>query len=488
MKLYPIFASLSQRAVLVVGGGTVAERKVAALLRAEAQVTVNAPSLTPRLQRWARQGRIAHRAAPFRESWLERVWLVVAATPDREINALVASLGELRRIFVNVVDDAALSSFHVPAVVDRAPLIIAISSGGQAPMLARLLRERLEALLDESLGALARLMARLRPRIRARFPVPAARRAFYESLLAGPVAQLLRRQDHDEALAVAERTLADAPLPPVGSVVLVGAGPGDPGLLTLRALRALNEADVILHDRLVGAGVLALARRDAERIEVGKQGGRHHTTQEAIHALLLEHARAGRRVVRLKGGDPFVFGRGGEELEFLRAHAVPFEVVPGITAAVACAAFAGVPLTHRDHAQSVRFVTAHCRDSRDTLDWAALAQERQTLAIYMGVSELATLQARLIEHGRDATTPFALVENGSLPNQRVVCGVLGNLVERATVHAVGSPALLILGEVAALAPSLAWFGAAPLGATVHALPTPAAARGDLLEAVHRAAC
>ena len=488
MKLYPIFASLSQRAVLVVGGGAVAERKVAALLEAQAQVTVNAPSLTPRLQRWARQGRIAHRTDPFRESWLERVWLVVAATPDRETNALVASLGELRRIFVNVVDDAVLSSFHVPAVIDRAPLTIAISSGGEAPMLARLLRERLEALLDESLGALARLMARLRPRIRARFPALAARRAFYESLLAGPVVRLLRQQRHGEAQAAAEQALVGTTLPAVGSVVLVGAGPGDPGLLTLRALRALNEADVILHDRLVGAGVLALARRDAQRIEVGKQAGRHHTTQETIHALLLEHARAGSRVVRLKGGDPFVFGRGGEELEFLRAHAIPFEVVPGITAAVACAAYAGVPLTHREHAQSVRFVTAHCRDSRDTLDWPALAQERQTLAIYMGVNELATLQARLIEHGRAASTPFALVENGSLPNQRVVCGVLGNLAERATAHGVGSPALLILGEVAALAPSLAWFGAAPLGATVHTLPASVAARDDVLDAIHLAAC
>ncbi len=488
MKLYPIFASLSQRAVLVVGGGAVAERKVAALLQAEAQVTVNAPSLTPRLQRWARQGRIAHREDAFRESWLERVWLVVAATPDREVNALVASLGELRRIFVNVVDDAALSTFHVPAVIDRAPLTIAISSGGEAPMLARLLRERLEALLDDSLGALARLVARLRPRIRARFPAPAARRAFYESLLAGPVAQLLRQQRRDDAQAAAEQAIDEAGLPTGGSVVLVGAGPGDPGLLTLRALRALNEADVILHDRLVGPGVLALARRDAERIEVGKQARRHHTTQETIHALLLQHARAGRRVVRLKGGDPFVFGRGGEELEFLRAHAIPFEVVPGITAAVACAAHAGVPLTHREHAQSVRFVTAHCRDSRDTLDWAALAQERQTLAVYMGVSELATLQARLIEHGRAATTPFALVENGSLPEQRVVCGVLGNLAERAAAHAVGSPALLILGEVAALAPSLAWFGAAPLGATVHALPAPATQRDEVLAAIHRAAC
>jgi uroporphyrin-III C-methyltransferase/precorrin-2 dehydrogenase/sirohydrochlorin ferrochelatase len=272
-------------------------------------------------------------------------------------------------------------------------------------------------------------------------------------------------------------------------VVLVGAGPGDPGLLTLRALRALNEADVILHDRLVSAEVLELARRDAERIEVGKQAGNHHTTQDGIHALLLQHARAGRRVVRLKGGDPFVFGRGGEELEFLRAHGVPYEVVPGITAAVACAAHAGVPLTHRDHAQSVRFVTAHCQSSHDTLDWAALAQERQTLAVYMGVAELGVLQAQLIGHGRAPSTPFALVENGSRAEQRVITGCLANLAERATFHAVRSPALLILGEVAALAPSLAWFGAPPLGATVHGIRTsPAAnpAAPDVLTAVHRA--
>ena len=497
MKLYPIFASLSQRAVLVVGGGAVAERKIAALLEAEAQVTVNAERLTPRLQRWVRQGRIAHRPDPFRESWLERVWLVVAATSDREMNTLVATLGELRRIFVNVVDDAALSTFHVPAVIDRAPLTIAISSGGEAPMLARLLRERLEALLDDSLGALATLMAGLRRRIRLHLPDTAARRRFYETLFTGPVATLLRQHRADEAAAAAEQALSAHSSPAAGSVVLVGAGPGDPGLLTLRALRALNEADVILHDRLVGAGVLALARRDAERIEVGKQAGRHHTTQDGIHALLLEHARAGRRVVRLKGGDPFVFGRGGEELEFLREHAIPYEVVPGITAAVACAAYAGVPLTHRDYAQSVRFVTAHCRSSHDTLDWVALAQERQTLAVYMGVGELATLQARLIEHGRSPSTPFALIENGSRANQRVVSGTLGRLDKLAKAHAVSSPALLILGEVAALAPSLAWFGAPPLGATVHELPVDApgesptagrAVRDGLLEAIHRVAC
>jgi len=497
MKLYPIFASLSQRAVLVIGGGDVAERKVAALLDAQAQVTVNAVTLTPRLQDWARRGRIAHRPDPFQESWLERVWLVVAATSDREMNMLVATLAGLRRIFVNVVDDAALSSFHVPAVIDRAPLTIAISSGGEAPMLARLLRERLESLLDHSLGEMAALMARLRERIRIRLPDLAARRGFYESLLAGPVAALLRQGRPDQAQAVAEHTLSTAPVTAAGSVVLVGAGPGDPGLLTLRALRALNEADVILHDRLVGAGVLALARRDAERVEVGKQAGRHHTTQDGIHALLLEHARAGRRVVRLKGGDAFVFGRGGEELEFLRANDIPYEVVPGITAAVACAAYAGVPLTHRDHAQSVRFVTAHCQASRDTLDWAALAQERQTLAVYMGVDALGTLQARLTEHGRARSTPFALIENGSRADQRVVVGVLGNLAERAAAHAVRSPALLILGEVAALAPSLAWFGAPPLGASMHELrvgvstapkASGLAAADGLLESIHRLAC
>ncbi|WP_426702854.1 siroheme synthase CysG [Rhodanobacter sp. Col0626] len=496
MKLYPLFADLSRRAVLVVGGGPVAERKVAALLGAQAQVTVNAPTLTPQLRQWVASGRVAHRGDAFQESWLDRVWLVVAATSDTELNRLIATFAELRRIFVNVVDDATLSSFHVPAVIDRAPLTIAISSGGEAPMLARLLRERLETLLDHSLGGLTALAARLRKRIRVRYPDMAARRRFYESLFAGRVAALLRQGQPEAARLAAEQALAEPSVALAGSVVLVGAGPGDPGLLTLRALRALNEADVILHDRLVSAEVLELARRDAERIEVGKQAGNHHTTQDGIHALLLQHARAGRRVVRLKGGDPFVFGRGGEELEFLRDHHIPYEVVPGITAALACAAYAGVPLTHRDHAQSVRFVTAHCQSSRDSLDWAALAQERQTLAVYMGVAELTGLQAQLIAHGRAPSTPFALIENGSRPEQRVITGTLANLPERAAVHAVRSPALLILGEVASLATSLAWFGQPPLGATMRDIGaiTPArrtvvstSANDDgVLAAIHRA--
>ncbi|MFC5743393.1 siroheme synthase CysG [Dyella tabacisoli] len=494
MKLYPLFADLSGRAVLVIGGGAVAERKVATLIDAKAQVTVNAPELTPQLRRWVDKGVIAHRRDAFQETWLDRVWLVVAATSDREMNRLVAALAELRRIFVNVVDDAELSSFHVPAIVDRAPLTIAISSGGTAPMLARLVRERLEALLDPSLGALTTLATRLRSRIRERLPDMSARRRFYEHLFAGPVAALLRQGRPQEARRAAERALFVEAEVTAGSVVLVGAGPGDPGLLTLRALRALNEADVILHDRLVSDEVLALARRDAERIEVGKQAGNHHYTQDAIHALLLEHARAGRRVVRLKGGDPFVFGRGGEELEFLRKHGIAYEVVPGITAALACAAYAGVPLTHRDHAQAVRLVTAHCQGSHGSLDWNALAQERQTLAVYMGVSELEAFRERLVAHGRASSTPFALIENGSRADQRVVTGTLANLPERASAHAVHSPALLILGEVAALAESLAWFGQPPLGepaAEVRSVRPSrrrviAPGRTDVLAAIHQA--
>jgi uroporphyrin-III C-methyltransferase/precorrin-2 dehydrogenase/sirohydrochlorin ferrochelatase len=261
-----------------------------------------------------------------------------------------------------------------------------------------------------------------------------------------------------------------------GSVAVVGAGPGDAGLLTLNALRAMNEADVILHDRLVSDDVLRLGRRDAAYIEVGKSATGHSTRQEEIHALMLEHARAGKRVVRLKGGDPFVFGRGGEELEFLRAHDIPYEVVPGITAAVACAAYAGIPLTHRDHAQSVKLVTAHCKESFDTLDWQALAQERQTLAVYMGVAGLEGLRDRLVQHGRAASTPFALIENGTRREQRVLNGTLADLPETARFHQVRSPALLVLGEVAALADALHWFGAPPLGAGASAhsrnLPAP----------------
>ncbi|CAB3915607.1 siroheme synthase CysG [Achromobacter anxifer] len=459
MKLFPIFADLKDRLVLVVGGGAVAERKTLSLLEASADVLVGAPELTPALAALVAEGRIRHLAGRFDPAWLDEVWLVVAATDDRDTNAAVSAAAGSRRIFSNVVDDPELSSFQVPSIVDRSPVIVAISSSGVAPVLARRIRERIESLFDHTLGQLAGLAASYRKRIRASHPDLGARRRFYDWLLDGPVAGFLRQQQPAQAEAALAAALADPAAPAAGSVALVGAGPGDPGLLTLKALRALNEADVILHDRLVSGDVMSLARRDAERVPVGKLPGEdHNATQARIHRLMVEHARAGRRVVRLKGGDAFIFGRGGEELEYLRAHGVRYEVVPGITAALACAAYAGIPLTHREHAQSVRLVTAHCREDEDNLDWPALAREKQTLAFYMGVGQLDLLTARLLDHGRSPHTPFALIENGSRPEQRVLSGTLEQLPALAAEHAIRSPALLIVGEVAGLAPQLQWFG------------------------------
>ncbi|WP_426664635.1 siroheme synthase CysG [Rhodanobacter aciditrophus] len=460
MKLYPLFADLKGLPVLVVGGGKVAGRKVAALRAAGAQVRVGAPTLDAGLARLAQDGEVAWLQGEYEPGWLDDVWLVIAATGERAVNARIAADAGVRRVLANVVDDAALSRFHVPAVVDRAPVMVAISTGGAAPALASRVRETLERELDHAIGALVALAQRHRAGIAGRFPDLAERRGFYDWLHDGPVLTLLRRARAAEA----ERALLDAlragGVPPrKGSVVLVGAGPGDPGLLTLAALRALGQADVILHDQLVGDRILAMARRDAERIDVGKRCGGRHMPQEQIHRLLLAQAREGRRVVRLKGGDPFVFGRGGEELAFLRRHGVDCEVVPGVTAAVACAAYAGIPLTHRDHARSVCLLTAHGKDATDTLDGRALADPRQTLAVYMGVERVAALAARLRAHGRPAETPVAIVENGSLPGQRVIAGTLGELPELARVHAVATPALLIIGEVAAHAREHAWFGA-----------------------------
>lgn len=462
-RLYPLFADLRGRRVLVIGAGSVAARKITALRDTGAEIVVVAKAVGTDVAALADQGDVSLQVGAFDEAQLDGAWLVVAATNDAATNARIAAAAEAHRIFANVVDDVALSAVQLPAVVQRGRLQVAISSAGAAPMLARHVRAQVEMALDDSLGTLVELFERHRDTIRARWPDLPQRRRWFERVLAGVVPRLVRAQQvraADIALrdAIAEVDAVDAQ----GSVVLVGAGPGDAGLLTLRALRALNEADVILHDQLVSADVLALARRDATFIDVGKQAGHHRVAQDGIHELMIAHAHRGARVVRLKGGDPFVFGRGGEELEALQAAGIRFEVVPGITAANACAAYAGIPLTHRDRAQSVRLVTAHCEQSADRLDWAGLAQDRQTLAFYMGVAGLERIRDRLIAHGRAASTPFAIIENGSRPEQRVITGTLDALPEIARDHGVRTPALLILGEVAALATRLHWFGAAPV--------------------------
>ena len=471
MALYPLFADLSDRQVVVVGGGVVAARKVERLLVAGARVRVVAPLLGAELERRRAHGEIEFVADTFRAEHLVGVLLVIAATDDAAVNQAVATAASERSVLANIVDDPVLSSFQVPAVIDRGPVQIAISSGGSAPVLARLLRARIETLIDPTIAKLAKLLQDCRGRIRALLPEVNQRRRWYERALD----TRLRTPDADDEQLAAKALLADAGdfargTTRRGRVTLVGAGSGDPDLLTLGGLRALQSADVILHDRLVGAAVIDLARRDAERIEVGKCAGGESVSQDAIHALMLEHARAGKHVVRLKGGDPFVFGRGGEELQFLRAHGVDYSVLPGITAALACAAYAGIPLTHRDHAQSVRFLTAHCADSIDTLEWVSLSAGRQTLAIYMGVSGLARVSEQLRAFGRDPATPVAIIENGTRPEQRVLLGTLENVVGLAKAERVQSPALLIVGEVTALARDLHWFGQRPVeGRTVAPL-------------------
>lgn len=464
LRYFPLFADLANRPVLVVGGGSVAARKVDLLRRAGARVTVVALELVEELEQRVCAGEILVLRRSFEPAQLDGQRLVVAATSNPLVNRAVSVAAESRGLLVNVVDDREASSFIVPAIVDRSPIVVAISTAGVAPVLARRVRARVESVLDDSLGALAGLCERWRTRITGALRDVGARRRYYDWLLDGPVSGLLRSGRTHEAEQLAERSLARrAASVDTGSVVLVGAGPGDPGLLTLNALRALQSADIILHDQLVSPAVLDLARRDAERVSVGKQAGGHAVSQDRTNALMVEHARAGRRVVRLKGGDPFVFGRGGEELEHLRAHGVRYEVVPGITAATACAAYSGIPLTHRDHAHSVRLVTAHCGESVDKLDWRALAEEGQTLAVYMGVAQAAFLTERLVAHGRADDTPVAIIENGSRPDQRVVTGQLAGLAALIREHRVQSPALVIIGEVAALARELHWYGAEPVG-------------------------
>lgn len=456
MDYLPIFCRLDNKPVLLVGGGEVAERKARLLLDAGAQLTVVAPELDPELAELAANGSIEWLAGEFAPAQLAGKWLVVAATDRREVNALVYQSANQARIFANVVDDPKRSSFIMPSIIDRSPLMVAISSGGKAPVLARLLREKLEAMLPQHLGAVAAFAGRLRDRVKARFATMGERRRFWERLLgADRLGQALARGDSASAHQLADNLFADESQTG-GEVVLVGAGPGDPGLLTLHALRQMQQADVVVYDRLVSDEVMALVRRDAKRIFVGKQAGNHCVPQEEINQLLLEEAKKGQRVVRLKGGDPFIFGRGGEELETLVGTGIGFQVVPGITAASGCAAYAGIPLTHRDHAQSVRFVTAHGKGGARDLDWPLLAKDKQTLVFYMGLSSCATIREQLLAHGKGGDTPVALIERGTQPSQRVIRGTLDQLP--ALAIGVESPALIMVGSVVTLADSLAWFG------------------------------
>lgn len=459
MDYLPIFLDLHGRRCLVVGGGEVAARKTDLLLQAGADVHVVSPALGEAMQALVDAGRITHRVGGFQESDLDGAQLVIAASDDNAVNAAAAGLADARSIPVNVVDDPALCRFIMPAIVDRSPVIAAVSTGGASPVLARLIRGRLEALIPAAFGRLASLAAEFRGEVKARIAEPVRRRQFWERILTGPVAEMVfagRGDDARAALKTALESDGDA-AETTGEVYLVGAGPGDPDMLTFRALRLMQQADVIVHDRLVSRRVLDLTRRDAPRIYAGKKRADHSLPQENINALLVRLAREGKRVLRLKGGDPFMFGRGGEEIETLAAEGIPFQVVPGITAAAGCAAYAGIPLTHRDHAQSCVFVAGHLKDGAVALDWESLIQPRQTIVIYMGLVGLPVICRELMEHGMAPDTPAALVEHGTTENQRVLTATIATLSDEVTGAEVRAPTLIIIGGVVKLREQLGWF-------------------------------
>lgn len=477
MDYFPAFLRLQGEHAVVVGGGAVAARKVRALLRCGAQVDVVAKRLGDVLAELAHGGGVCHRAQVFAPALLERASVVVAATDDRALNARVAAECRRRHIPVNVVDDPALCSFITPAVVDRSPLVIAIASAGAAPVLVRYWRARLESLVPAATGRLAALAAGYRQRVKATLGSAERRLRFWEAAFEGPPASRMLAGDGEgarhalDALLARHARGAGAP----GEVYLVGAGPGDPDLLTFRALRLMQQCDVVLHDRLVAPEILDLVRRDAERLYVGKRRSCHALPQGEINELMVRLAREGRRVLRLKGGDPFVFGRGGEEIDYLSRHGVDFQVVPGITAASGCAAYAGIPLTHRDLAQSCLFVTGHRRDGELKLDWEALARPAQTLVFYMGLQALAVICARLIAHGLSPDWPAAVVQEGTRPGQRVVCASLSTLAAESERAGLRSPAVIIVGQVVRLRERLDWLGGS--GGEGCAAPEPPAEAG-----------
>ncbi len=461
MKHLPIFLNIKNKPVLVVGGSEMAARKVEIILKAHAQVTIVCNSLCPVLEVFVNDGLVNHKARSFEDGDLEGNVLIFVDSGDEGVNRHVSSLAQEMKIPVNVIDRLELCTFIMPAIIDRSPLIVGITSGGDAPIIARALRERLETLIPAGLGRLAKFAGSCRDKVKGVIPEGQLRLRFWESFMEGPIAEYIFAGNEEAAEKLFEENLLlaknskDAAVH--GEVYLVGCGPGDPDLLTFRALRLMQKADVVLHDRLVTDEIMRLVRRDAELVFVGKQRGDHAMPQDEISQLMIKLAKEGQRVLRLKSGDPFVFGRGGEEMDALSSEGVHFQVVPGVTAANGCASYAGIPLTHRDHAQSCIFVTGHAKDNQLDLDWPTLVRPKQTLVVYMGLDSLAMLTEKLMSHGADPDTPAAVVDNGTRPQQQVVTASLGEIAHQVVKEEIPGPAIVIIGTVVTLRKRLSWF-------------------------------
>lgn len=455
MDYLPLYFNLHERTCAIIGGGEVAFRKAELLVLAGARIKVVAPEVCENMTKLINSGQHEYCNRKFQEEDLENVDLVVSATNDNSLNSVVAKAAKGRSLPVNIVDNAQLSSVIFPSIVDRSPVILAVSTSGKSPVLARKIRELLESLIPESYSKLATFLGDRRAELKQKFPDVEERRRVTEAFLASPGEEQAMMGNNETASDYLYGDLRENPDNIcTGEVYLVGAGPGDPDLLTLKALQLMQKADVILYDYLVSDAVLSRVRRDAVKEYVGKRGGRESTAQETINEKLVRLARAGHRVLRLKGGDPFIFGRGGEEIESLAEERIPFQVVPGITAASGCAAYAGIPLTHRDYSQSVRFVTGHPKDGMVNLEWKEFVHRNQTIVFYMGLRGLASICSQLIHHGREPSTPVAVISKGTTPEQKVVVGDLSNITRIVKAEAVVAPTLIIVGEIVALHKSL----------------------------------
>ena len=464
MEQLPICLDLKNRLVVVTGSGQGAARKACVALRAGARVVLITPQASDAFDEIASEPRLTIRIGAPTAGDLDGAVLVFAASGDAGQDSAIAALARDRTILCNITDQPERSDFAMPSIIDRSPLLVAVSSAGTSPLLTRLLAQRLEATIPAAYGNLTRFLGSLRASLRSRIPDSRNRRRFLETLVDGTVADLVLAGDETRARQALDQQVAsfttDGPSQ-IGEVYLVGGGPGDPDLLTFRALRLMQRADVVVYDRLIGSPILELVRPDAERVYVGKKRNQHAVPQEEISRLLVTLARQGKRVLRLKGGDPFIFGRGGEEIELLAAEGIPFQIVPGITAATGCASFAGIPLTHRDHAQACVFLTGHTKTGRLSADWATVLQPNQTVVIYMGLAFLRELMSDFLARGADPKLPVAIIENGTRPNQKVVTGTLQTIADVAAAADVTGPALTIIGSVVSLRDKLAWFNPPP---------------------------
>jgi len=461
MDHLPIFMDLRGKRTLLVGDGVMAARKADLLLRSGSDLTVVAPALGSEMLTLKEQYEFKHQSRPLSEGDLQGCVLAFGSSEDEALNEQLYEFAKRAAIPVNISDKTESCDFIMPALVDRSPLTIAISSGGSSPLLVRQLKARFETMIPAAYGKLAEFAGSYRDRIKLSIPDLTQRRRFWETMVDGPVAEHVLSNQMEEAESLMHKLLqkeeGNSEKEPVGEVYLVGTGPGDPDLLTFKALRLMQRADVVLYDRLIGDGILNLVRRDADRIYVGKRRDDHAISQSEISNMLVRLASEGKRVLRLKGGDPFIFGRGGEEIETLSEQGIAFQVVPGVTAAAGCASYAGIPLTHRDHAQSCIFVTGHQKDGRLNLNWEALIQPHQTVVIYMGLMSLQSITEGFIEHGAAVDTPAAIIENGTKAGQRVVTGSLTTLADAAARAGIQSPALIIVGSVVSLREKLSWF-------------------------------